>query len=220
MRYSTLCRIQRVTEKIESILYYVGLFVGGIIVLPALIVMKWHDWYQKKKIERLIDKHVKRSDNPEELSSDIEKGRVRIAELPHNRKNYTMEHDLYLYPFHTERSLVLDSTSIAYVENLYCERMHRFFLEQAEWIKDFEHWHGVRLVFVDGEHVKEGMFFPQDFYTYMNHGLLWNQHASLPDPEYGFLGDNHYYVEITLASDEEIKQQMHIFMSKVYDKFT
>lgn len=205
MRYETLCKLHKVTDKTEEVLVAIAGIVFGVFYLPVYLSMRLYDWLQEKRKNRIINK--------------IEQGKTRISSLPHSRKKYNQWHNINLYPFHRERKLILGRTTIVYVENKYCDRMHKFFEEQAEWIKDFEQWHGVHVAFVDNEELKEGMFFPQDLDNCMNHGFLWNQNASSSEPEYGFSCINHYYIEIDPSSDEEIKKQMHIFMSKVYGRF-
>lgn len=224
MKYETVCRLQNATENIEDVLIAITAIVAGVFYIPIYLSMRLYDCLKEKRRYYLINKYAISPDDAETLSRDeinalIEQGKARISNLPHSRKSYNQQHNKYLYPFHSERKLILRRTTIAYVENRYCERMHKFFEENTEWIKDFEQWHGVHIVFVDNEELKEGMFFPQDLDNCMNHGFLWHQYASTAEPEYGFSCDNHYYVDITPTSDEDIKTQMHIFMSKVYNFF-
>lgn len=222
MNYNTICKFQRITDKIENVMLAFVVIIGGIFYIPVFISMRLYEYLLEKGKVYRINKYVAFPDEMKGLSLDekialIEQGKIRISTLPHNRKNYSQ--NKYLFPFHKERKLILEDTVIAYIENRYCDRMHLFFEKEAEWIKDFEQWHDVRIVYIDAEDIKEGMFFPQDFENYMNHGFLWHQYASSTDPEYDFWCDNHYYVDIALSSDDDIKKQMHIFMSRVYDGF-
>lgn len=224
MKYETICKLHKVTDKLEEILFVMGALVCGVFYIPVYLSMMLYDWFLKKKNDYLINKYAMFPDETDTLSRDeikalIERGKIRISNLPHSRKKYNLRHNKHLYPFHSERKLHLGSTTIAYVENRYCERMHQFFEQQIEWLKEFEQWHGVHIVFVNNEELKEGMFFPQDLDNCMNHGFLWHQHANSTEPEYDFSCDCHYYVDINPLSDDEIKQQMHVFMSKVHERF-
>lgn len=222
MNYDTLCRLERITDKLEVIFLFIGAIFVLILYAPFYIYRKLCDKYEKRQQEKFLNNWTGNVKDIKKLSYNtkkelVEKGKIIISQLPHDHNNY--HNDAALFPFHRERKLVLDFQEIAYIENKHCERMHRFFEEQAEWIKDFEHWHGFKIVFIDYDKMKEGMFFPQDFDTHMNHGFLWNEHISTGDPEYGFDCNKHLYMEIELTSDEDIKRQMHLFMSKVYEVF-
>lgn len=224
MNYDTLCKLQKAIDNIEEVLFVIAAIVAGVFYIPIYLSMRLYDWLREKRKDYLINKYAIFPDGTESLTRDeinslVERGKIRISNLPHNRKNYNLLHKKHLYPFHSERKLHLGSTTIAYVENRYSERMHQFFTEQVEWIADFEQWHGVHIVFVNNEELKEGMFFPQDLANCMNHGFLWHQDARTTEPEYDFSCDCHYYVDINSLSDDEIKQQMHVFMSKVHERF-
>lgn len=224
MNYKTVCRLERVTDKIEETLFVIGAIPLGILYIPVYIMLLLRDFYKKKRQERIIAKWAGTHEDIGKLPYDVkidmlEAGKINLSNYPHDRKNYLHCRDKDLYPFFRKRKLVLDFMEIAYVENKYCERMHHFFEEHAEWIKDFEHWHGFRIVFIDYEEMKEGMFFPQDFDNFMNHGFLWNEYTSSCDPEYGLGCADHIYVDIELTSDDDIKKQMQLFMWHVYNTF-
>lgn len=224
MKYETLCRLHRMTDKIEETLVVVAALVAGVYYFPVYLSMRLYEWLQEKRNDYIINKYAILPDEAETLTRDevrtlIEQGKIRIYNLPHSRKKYDKRFNINLYPFHSERKLIPGRTTIAYVENRYCHRMHQFFEEQAQWIKEFEQWHGVHIAFVDNEELKEGMFFPQDLDNCMNHGFLWNQNTRISEPEYDFWCINHHYIEIDPSSDEDIKKQMHVFMSKVHDRF-
>lgn len=222
MNYNTICRLERITDKTEEIMFVIGAIPVFILYSPFYLFSELRERYRKKKEERFLNDWNGNVEDIKPLSYSIknalvEKGKINIAELPHEHKKY--RRDSALFPFHRKKKLNLDFLEIAYVENNRCERMHRFFEEQAEWIKDFEHWHGFRIVFISNDDIKKGLLFPQDFDDYMNHGFLWNEHISSGDPEYGFDCQNHIFVDIELTSDEDIKKQMQLFMSKVYGSF-
>lgn len=224
MKYEILCKLQEVTDKIEEGLVVFAGIVVGVFYLPVYLSMRLYDWLRGKRKDYIINKYAIFPDDTETLTCEetitlIEEGKIRISNLPHSRKNYNQWFNLNLYPFYCERKLILGRTTIAYVENKYCERMHKFFEEQSEWLREFEQWHGVHIIFVDNEELKEGMFFPQDLDNCMNHGFLWNQDVISSDPEYGFSCINHHYIEIDPSADEDIKKQMHILMSKVHNRF-
>lgn len=224
MNYGTLCKLQKAIDNIEEVLFVIAAIVAGVFYIPIYLSMRLYDWLREKRKDYLINKYAIFPDGTESLTRDeinslVERGKIRISNLPHNHKNYNLLHKKHLYPFHSERKLHLGSTTIAYVENRYSERMHQFFEQQIEWIKEFEQWHGVHIVFVNNEELKEGMFFPQDLDNCMNHGFLWHKHVSSTEPEYNFSCDSHYYVDINPLSNDEIKQQMHVFMSKVHERF-
>lgn len=224
MKYETVCRLHKVTDKIEEVLVVIAGIVAGVFYLPVYLSMRLYEWLHEKRIDYLINKYAIFPDDTETLTRDevkalIEQGKIRISNLPHSHKKYNQRYNKNVYPFHSERNLILGRTTIAYVENRYCDRMHKFFEEQAEWIKEFEQWHGVHIAFVDNEELKEGMFFPQDLDDCMNHGFLWNQDVRNSEPEYDLSCIIHHYIEIDPSSDENIKKQMHVFMSKVHDRF-
>lgn len=222
MKYKTLCKLERVTDKLEVHLLVIGAIPVFILYSPFYLYSKLQEKYEERKQKKFLNNWTGNVEDIKKLSYGtkdelVEMGKINIAELPHDHKNY--HRDSALFPFHRKKKLNLDFQEIAYVENKHCERMHRFFEEQAEWIKDFEHWHGFRIVFINGDDIKEALLFPQDFDGYMNHGFLWDEHTSSGDPEYGFDCQYHIYVDIELTSDEDIKKQMHLFMSKVYESF-
>lgn len=222
MNYKALCRLEKITGKIVENMVVIGGIPIFILYLPFHFFSQLSEKREKKKQEQFRNNWTGNVNDIKKLSYStkeelLETGKINIAELPHDHKNY--RRDSAVFPFHQKNKLNLDFQEIAYVENKHCERMHRFFEEQAEWIKDFEHWHGFRIVFINCDEIKEGLLFPQDFYDYMNHGFLWNEHTSSGDPEYGFDCKNHLYVDIELTTDEDIKKQMHLFMSKVYESF-
>lgn len=224
MDYRTICWLEKATDKLEETIFVIGAIPVGILYTPIYIAIKLHEWCQKKKQMRIIDRLTNVPEDIKTLPYNVrldmvEKGKIKISTLPHDRKNYLHCRDNNLYPFHRERKFKLGLMEIAYVENTYSKRMHRFFEEQAEWIKDFEYWHGFKIVFIDYDEMKDGMFFPQDFDDYMNHGFLCNKYISSADPEYAFICDDHMYVDINLTTDEDIKRQMHLFMSQVYNTF-
>lgn len=224
MNYKLVCTLETFFEKAG--------FVCTCIIAPILLLffspvyfgIKAKKWHKTRKKAQLLDKSVITPDVIKELDYDdkerlLKEGRIVISELPHTLRSNHSSGQLYLCYFHKERKLVLDFQTIAYVENKYCERMHRFFEEQSEWIKEFGEWHAWKIEFIDCETMKEGMFFPKDFKEHMNHGFLWNAYTSSGDSEYGFTGDRHLYFDINLATDDEIKQQMHLFMSAIYSSF-
>lgn len=222
MKYKTLCRLEKITDKLEVNMLVVAAIPFLILYSPFYLFSQLREKYEKKKEESFLNDWNGNVEDIKKLSFStkdelVEMGKINIAELPHDHMNY--RRDSALFPFHQKNKLNLDFQEIAYVENKPCERMHQFFEEQAEWIKDFEHWHGFRIVFINSDDIKEGLLFPQDFDNYMNHGFLWNEHTSSGDPEYGFDCKNHIFVDIELTTDEDIKKQMHLFMSKVYESF-
>lgn len=224
MKYETICTLEKITEKTELSLFCIAAAPVVVLCLPVIAYKHIRDKRQKKMEEERKEDWSGRVEDIKKLSYTtknylVETGKIKISELPHDRKKYHSSMWETVFPFRRKRKLELGFQEIAYVENNYCERMHRFFEEQAEWVKDFEHWHGFRIVFVNNDELKEGMLFPQDFDDYMNHGFLWNGHTSSGDPEYGFDCQNYLYADFQLTSDEDIKRQMHLFMSKAYESF-
>lgn len=224
MNYKLVCTLEKVFEKAEFACICIMAPIPLLLYSPVYFLKKAKEWYKDRKKSQLLDKSVITPDVIKELDCDdkerlIKEGRIVISELPHTLHSESDSGNLYLCLFHKERKLVLDFQTIAYVENEYCERMHRFFEEQREWIKEFEEWHAWKIEFIDSMTVKEGMLFSKDFDNHMNHGFLWNTYTSSGDHEYGFVGDRHLYFDINLATDDEIKQQMHLFMSAIYSSF-
>lgn len=226
MRYDTICKLEKITNALNTVNFGIGMVLGAIIYCPFFLMMKGWNWCREDG-RYLFRKHVLRENirsnkEEEDFKEKLRKREIEMATLPHSpekARTYEIRIGVPEYFFYEERKHNIPITSIVYVENVYNERMHQFFDRNKDKINEWIAWHGWNIEFIDKDIIKEDMFFPQDYDTEFKHGFLWYAGTGSWDPEYKVLGAIHCYFEITPTSDEDILAQMNAMMSKIYYTF-
>lgn len=217
MKQETLIRIDKVLTWVDEGNTYVIAAIGTVIAIPFLLI--YEAW---KFIVRIVKGLVYDHDSKEWITKE-EKEKNKLKERQKNREiplvveNHTTTNKDDRFYFFEKRKLTIPYDQLVYVENEYNEKMHRFFNDNADWLEDWQKWHGFDIANYDFEDIKEGMLYPQDFVVF-KHGFLWHSPMSSWDKESDLFGNIHYYYEIDPESETSIKEQMDSFMSKIYNE--
>ena len=144
------------------------------------------------------------------------KEKLKNREIPLTVENHVTPNKNDKFFFYEKRKLKIPYDKLVYVETDYCEKLHHFFSDNAEWLETWQKWHGWDIAEYSYEDIKEGMLYPQDFAVF-KHGFLWHSPMSSWDKESDLFGNIHYYYEIDPDSDTPIKEQMELLMRQIYD---
>lgn len=226
MRYETICKLEKITDALNTVNFGIGMVLGAIVYCPFFLFMKGREWCREdgNRLFRIhvLGQKIRSKKENDDFREKLRNREIEMATLPHSpekAKTYERRIGVPEYFFYNERKHVFPMTSIVYVENVYNERMHQFFEGNKYKIDEWIAWHGWKIEFADKDALKEDMFFPQDYDTEFKHGFLWNAGTGSWDPEYNVFGAAHLYFDINPTSDEEILTQMNAMMSKIYLTF-
>lgn len=200
MKQEALIRLDNILELIDKGNMYVIAGIATIIAIPFLVINE--AW---KYIARTI-----------KGKNDKLKEKLKNREIPLTIKNHATPNKNDKFFFFEKRKLTIPYDKLVYVETDYCEKLHHFFSDNAEWLETWQKWHGWDIAEYSYEDIKEGMLYPQDFAVF-KHGFLWHSPMSSWDKESDLFGNIHYYYEIDPDSDTPIKEQMELFMRQIYD---
>lgn len=226
MRYETLCKLERITDALNTVNHGIGMVLGAIIFGPFYLIIKGWEWCREDGLflfrKHILRKNIRSRKEKEEFREKLGTREIEMGTLPHSpekARTYNSRIGVPEYFFYEERKHVIPITSVVYVENVYNEKMHQFFDRNKDKLDKWIAWHGWNIEFIDKDLIKEDMFFPQDYDTEFKHGFLWSTGTASWDPEYKVFGAVHCYFEINPTSDEEILAQMNAMMSKIYYNF-
>ena len=200
MKQEALIRLDNILEYIDKGNMYVIAGIATIIAIPFLVINEvW------KYIVRII-----------KGKNDKLKEKLKNREIPLTVENHVTPNKNDKFFFYEKRKLKIPYDKLVYVETDYCEKLHHFFSDNAEWLETWQKWHGWDIAEYSYEDIKEGMLYPQDFAVF-KHGFLWHSPMSSWDKESDLFGNIHYYYEIDPDSDTPIKEQMELLMRQIYD---
>jgi len=200
MKQEALIRLDNILEYIDKGNMYVIAGIATIIAIPFLVINE--AW---KYIVRII-----------KGENDKLKEILKNREIPLTVENHVTPNKNDKFFFYEKRKLKIPYDKLVYVETDYCEKLHHFFSDNAEWLETWQKWHGWDIAEYSYEDIKEGMLYPQDFAVF-KHGFLWHSPMSSWDKESDLFGNIHYYYEIDPDSDTPIKEQMELLMRQIYD---
>lgn len=200
MKQEALIRLDNILEYIDKGNMYVIAGIATIIAIPFLVINE--AW---KYIVRII-----------KGKNDKLKEKLKNREIPLTVENHVTPNKNDKFFFYEKRKLKIPYDKLVYVETDYCEKLHHFFSDNAEWLETWQKWHGWDIAEYSYEDIKEGMLYPQDFAVF-KHGFLWHSPMSSWDKESDLFGNIHYYYEIDPDSDTPIKEQMELLMRQIYD---
>ena len=216
MKQKTLNRIDNILELIEKGNMYVIAGIATVIAIPFLMLNEAWKCLVKILKGKVYDSASKAWITKKERENNILKEKQKNREIPLTVKNHVTPNKNDRFFFYEKRKLTIPYDKLVYVETDYCEKLHHFFSDNAEWLETWQKWHGWDIAEYSYEDIKEGMFYPQDFAVF-KHGFLWHSPMSSWDTESDLFGNIHYYYEIDPDSDTPIKQQMELFMRQIYD---
>lgn len=142
------------------------------------------------------------------VSEWLEKKKRKTHVIPDKKGKFLFEED---------RKLVMEYNELVYVETTYNEWMHRFLDNNAKWLDKWQKWHGCEIKIHSSEEIKEGMMYEEDFAVF-EHGFLWRSPSHTYDNVSERCGYIYMYYEMTYGTDAEIKEQMELMMSKIYNE--
>lgn len=200
MKQEALIRLDNILEYIDKGNMYVIAGIATIIAIPFLVINE--AW---KYIVRII-----------KGENDKLKEKLKNREIPLTVENHVTPNKNDKFFFYEKRKLKIPYDKLVYVETDYCEKLHHFFSDNAEWLETWQKWHGWDIAEYSYKDIKEGMLYPQDFAVF-KHGFLWHSPMSSWDKESDLFGNIHYYYEIDPDSDTPIKEQMELLMRQIYD---
>lgn len=216
MKQKTLNRIDNILELIEKGNMYVIAGIATVIAIPFLMLNEVWKILVKILKGKVYDSASKEWITKKERENNILKEKQKNREIPLTVKNHVTPNKNDRFFFYEKRKLTIPYDRLVYVETDYCEKLHRFFSDNAEWLETWQKWHGWDIAEYSYEDIKEGMLYPQDFAVF-KHGFLWHSPMSSWDKESDLFGNIHYYYEIDPDSDIPIKEQMELFMRQIYD---
>lgn len=217
MKYETLVRIDKILEKVaDGNIYAITIMLTAVATPFILISEAWK--YAVRKVKgKIYDDSSKEWITKEELAKNELNRKVKNREIPLVVENHVAPDKNDCFYFFEKRKVEIPCDKLAYVESEYCKKLHRFFDDNAEWLDAWQRWHGWDIVEYSDDDIREGMFYPQDFEVF-KHGFLWCTPYSSFDDESDLCGSCHYYFEIDPDSEIPIKEQMELFMRKIYKK--
>lgn len=153
----------------------------------------------------------------EEIYKDNEwQQKIEHRELTTEGLEHTVPKPDEPFFFYDKRCFNLPHGTIAYVETIPDEKLHKFFGTEKSWLDKFTDKWGLKIVNVNIDDVRKDMFFPQDADVF-RHGILWNTEYSTNEEEYGLIGSVHFYYDIDTNSEVPIKEQLKSIAHKIYD---
>lgn len=223
MNNRMICRIEIITNVLNTINYYVLFSIFFIIVGPfVLLFMLISSIYKWLRTQWIRFRHPEDFEFEETASVIIGKimdREMEFSDYPALLDKVKKESDkLHYFHFFRKRSFDHPFNTLLYVENKYNSTMHKF-IEQSPLYNEWCAWHGWNVVIMDKETIKKDMFLPEKFDTHFNHGFLWYSNSSNGVVSTYISGDIFYYYEISTTTDVGILHQMHAIMSKIYKGF-
>lgn len=217
MKQETIVRLDKIMEKISDAHVYIFVTVCVFIASPFIIIYYLYNYIDRKVRRKVYDQKYKEWITPKEKALRELREKWQNREVPLVIENHATPDKNDQFLFFEKRKLFIPCDQLVYVESEYSEKMHRFFDENAEWLDTWQKWHGWDIAEYSYEDIKEGMLYPQDFAIF-KHGFLWCSPFSTSDKEADIFGTVHYYYEIDPDSETPIKEQMELFIRKVYEK--
>lgn len=215
MKYETAERIYKTMQKVEEYNFYILIAIPFFVIYPFWALYEGYKYLVHKSRGDVRDPDSGEWTTKEKIEQNKLKVKMKNREIPLAVRNHIHPRKDDCFYFFEKRNLKIPTDKLVYVESEYNDTMHRFFNENTEWIDRWQRWYGFDIVDADYEDIKEGMFFPEDFAVF-KHGFLWHSPISSRDREADIFGNIHYY-EIDPDSDISIKEQMDLFMRKIYD---
>ena len=216
MKQEALKRLDNILELIDKGNMYVIAGIATVIAIPFLMLNEAWKCLVKILKGKVYDSASKAWITKKERENNILKEKQKNREIPLTVKNHVTPNKNDRFFFYEKRKLTIPYDKLVYVETDYCEKLHHFFSDNAEWLETWQKWHGWDIAEYSYEDIKEGMLYPQDFAVF-KHGFLWHSPMSSWDKESDLFGNIHYYYEIDPDSDIPIKEQMELFMRQIYD---
>ena len=216
MKQKTLIWLDNILELIDQGNLYVIAGIATVIAIPFLMLYEAWKYLVKILKGKVYDSASKEWITKKERENNILKEKQKNREIPLTVKNHVTPDKNDSFFFYEKRKLTIPYDKLVYVETDYCEKLHHFFRDNAEWLETWQKWHGWDIAEYDYEDIKEGLLYPQDFAVF-KHGFFWNSPMSSWDKESDLFGNIHYYYEIDPDSDTPIKEQMELFMRQIYD---
>lgn len=212
MKQETLIRLEQIIKKIDDGNIFVIIAIVTIVIYPFLAIYEVGKYVVRKVTGMVYDSKSQEWISKEEMLKE----KIKNREIALKVKSHVTPNKNDRFYFFEKRELVIPYDKIVYVETTYNVKIHRFFVENAEWLDTWQKWHGWDIASYNYEDIKEGMFYPEDFAVF-KHGFLWHSPMSSWDKESDIFGNIHYYYEIDPDSSTSIKEQMELFMRKIYD---
>lgn len=205
MTYRSWERLARITKGINdwstnAICFIIAVPVG-IVLSPFAGI-----WYGGKWLYRHFHKE-------KEEVEEVKEVKPHITPKP-NVGSFLFKRGSFL--FKGDRALKVPYDKIAYVETEPDARIRKFFEKNKEWLRQWQEWYGIDIIFVDSNQIREGMVYPQDFYVF-RHGFIWQMPISagdgINDDE---RGDVAHYFELNTKDAQPLRKQMENFAAIVY----
>ena len=216
MKQESLIRLDKILNKVDDGNVFVVTAIVTIIIYPFIAIYQIWKYVVRKVKGKVYDPKSQEWITKEEQDKKILKEKLTNREIPLKVENHIMPNKDDRFYFFEKRKLTIPYDKLAYVETTYNEKLHRFFEDNAEWLDSWQKWHGLDIASYSYEDIKEGMLYPQDFAVF-KHGFLWHSPMSSWDKDSDIFGSIHYYFEINPDSDIPIKDQMELFMRKIYE---
>lgn len=212
MKQETLIRLDQILKKVDDANIFVLIAIVTVIIYPFLAIYE-----VCKYIVRRVTGKVYDSTSKEWISKEEQlKEKVENREISLKVENHVPPNKDDRFYFFEKRKLIIPYDKLVYVETVYNDKLHCFFEENEEWLDTWQKWHGWDIVSYNYEDIKEGMLYPEDFAVF-KHGFLWHSPTSSCDKDSDIFGNIHYYFEIDPDSATPIKDQMELFMHKIYN---
>lgn len=163
---------------------------------------------EEYKVEKEKERKEKRN---EKIKEEIEKGKIKTTDVPH-----TPKHPFTDFLCVEDDSEKLPVDAVAYIENEPDAKIHKFFIDESEYIRQLSQKYGIDFIRMDITKLKSKMLFPQDIEE-MHHGIIWHSGTLTGESEYGLWGCKYLYFELNAKDNDSIKSQLENAMNTIYE---
>lgn len=230
MKLSYLLKAEDILEyTVNGYWIFVLCILGGIvciIISPILLCIILYDYverfYKRFIVHRnhIYDKENEEYYTAEEYQKLCEKRafsaklNAREADLSGVIKERKPDNP-HFYMYHN-RTFDMPLFTLMYVENEPCERLHTFFKDNEQWLKEWMNWYGFEFCIADAEALRRDLLYPSDF-SHMPHGIAYLSNRCPSTYDYSVKCDIVFYYTIPTGTDEEIRDFFDLLAQNYYE---